>query len=170
MDETRKIINFYTFLFLSIRNSYGTKSGHHRDASLISRILGRERSRQQSEIFNERRATCFGTRETFYSARNKNPCPTKKKLLDRLFVGAVPRMIDILQISVTWSALGVAVHESRTRILIVLAKGAREEELHAERERDGERRPTGLSTRTHVVRACVCMRTYTISRDVISKG
>lgn len=30
----------------------------------------------------------------------------------------------------------VAVHESRTRILIVLAKGAREEELHAERERE----------------------------------
>lgn len=80
------------------------ESGHHTgvdDASLISRLLGRERSRQQSEIFNERRATCFGTRETFYTGRNKNPCPTKKKLLDRLFVGAVPRMIDTLQISVT---------------------------------------------------------------------
>lgn len=33
----------------------------------------------------------------------------------------------------------MAVHESRTRILIVLAKGAREEELRVEREREIEK-------------------------------
>lgn len=56
-----------------------TNSGQDRDASLISRILGRERSRQQSEIFNERRATCFGTRETFYSAQKQKSLSNEEK-------------------------------------------------------------------------------------------
>lgn len=59
----------------------------------------------------------------------------------------------------------MAVHESRTRILIVLAKGAREEELRVEREREIEKDDQLDSRPTWYECACVYAHIHRLTRQ-----
>lgn len=165
--KSGKILNFYSSQLETLWR-VSTNSGQDRDASLISRILGRERSRQQSEIFNERRATCFGTRETFYTAQKQKSLSNEEKASRppvRRRSSAYDRYLTDIRDMICARCGGTRIPNKNINCTCQGSEGRRA--ARRERERDRERRPTGLSTRTHVVRVRMCVRAYTPSHETV---